>query len=394
MNSKPKGCARIFLTALLVLTGLCLVLAVASVISNRSLPTQSTVVNQLSPVDKSRLAEADHLRQTLGDSVLPGWSQANIPTVLYNEENLFLVGTADPTEGWEAVTSGKQLGTAWQRVPDDDFYSQPYFMQPIPPSGETTQAFTVRIGEDWASSMPTLDWMKIGLVNSMREDVPGPLKPIVPFRVVTALFVPNSDTHITAVLHEAAHAYQGILAPERLAAAENANLQNEGHYPWEDEALIENWQTELDILRDAMRAGTDEEKIQLARAFLDQRAARRAAANLPANLIEYERHREWVEGIAKYAERLIYIQAANTEEYSPLPEMQQDPEFQDYRGAQRKWDQEVDQISRMASDPGDGRFYYSGFAQAALLDKLSPGWKDRLFEDDVWLEDLLSEAVQ
>ena len=394
MNSKTKGCARFFLTALLAVTGLCLVLAAASVISNRSLPTRSTTADRLTPADKARLAEADHLRKTLGDAVLPGWSQADIPTVLYNEENLFLIGKADPADGWQVVPGGKQRGAAWQRVPDDDFYNQPYFMQPIPASGENTPAFTVRIGDAWAASMATQDWLKIGLVNAIREDVPGPLKPIVPYRVVTALLVPNSDTHITAVLHEAAHAYQGIRAPERLAAAENANLQDEGRYPWEEEALIENWQAELDILRDAMRAGANQEKIQLARAFLDQRAARRAAANLPANLIEYERHREWVEGIAKYAERLIYIQAANTANYSPLPEMQQDPEFRNYRGAQRKWDQEVDQISRMASDPGDGRFYYSGFAQAALLDALSPGWKDRLFEDGVWLEDLLSEAVR
>jgi hypothetical protein len=33
-------------------------------------------------------------------------------------------------------------------------------------------------------------------------------------------------------------------------------------------------------------------------------------------------------------------------------------------------------------------------AQAFLLDRLMPGWKGRAFEDGVWLDDLLSEALQ
>jgi hypothetical protein len=48
----------------------------------------------------------------------------------------------------------------------------------------------------------------------------------------------------------------------------------------------------------------------------------------------------------------------------------------------------------MAGDEGDGRFYYSGMAQAFLLDQLMPGWKARAFDEGVWLDDLLAEAVQ
>jgi hypothetical protein len=38
--------------------------------------------------------------------------------------------------------------------------------------------------------------------------------------------------------------------------------------------------------------------------------------------------------------------------------------------------------------------YYTGMAQALLLDRLSPGWKDRAFEQGVWVEDLLRQAVR
>ena len=49
---------------------------------------------------------------------------------------------------------------------------------------------------------------------------------------------------------------------------------------------------------------------------------------------------------------------------------------------------------RMYYDEGDGRFYYSGMAQAYLLDRLLPGWKQRAFEDGIWLETLLIEALK
>ena len=187
------------------------------------------------------------------------------------------------------------------------------------------------------------------------------------------------------------HAYQGIRAEDKLSAAENTYNQLHDQYPADDEAFTKAWQVELDLLTQALKAPTQEETQRLARAFLDQRAARRNAANLPAALIELERLKEWEEGIAKYAERSIYLQAAREESYQPLPELAQDSEFHNYEGAQRKWDQEIDQISRMAGDNVDGRFYYSGFAQAVLLDRLHPGWKERLFEEDVWLEDLLAQ---
>jgi hypothetical protein len=50
-------------------------------------------------------------------------------------------------------------------------------------------------------------------------------------------------------------------------------------------------------------------------------------------------------------------------------------------------------MKRMAGDDGDGRFYYSGMAQAVLLDRLMPGWKARAMQDSVFLEALLAEAV-
>ncbi len=44
----------------------------------------------------------------------------------------------------------------------------------------------------------------------------------------------------------------------------------------------------------------------------------------------------------------------------------------------------------MADASGDGRFYYTGFAQAVLLDRYAPDWQSQIFEDDVSFDTLLS----
>lgn len=393
MKSKKKGCLSVALRGLMVIAGLCLLLIILILIINSRQPTQSTKIDRLSPADKARLAEVIHLRQALGDQVMPGWSQAVIPVIAYNEQYLFLVGCTDPESGWRKVPQNTQLGQDWEVVPGDDFYGQIYYRQPLPAPGVTTENFTVRVGEHWVASLMSLEWMKICLASELRSDIPQPFSSIVPYPIVVRLFVPGSESYVTGVLHEAMHAYQGQRAPARLAAAEQSSRKTSAAYPWEEAALTEAWQKELDLLHQAMRATTQEESLQLAREFLHQREMRREAAKLSDALIDYERCREWEEGIAKYAERMIYLLAHQTPAYQPLPEMDQDPEFQQYQGAQKKWDQEVDQIRRMANDPGDGRFYYSGFAQAVLLDRLAPGWKDRLFDSGVWLEDLLREAA-
>jgi hypothetical protein len=69
-------------------------------------------------------------------------------------------------------------------------------------------------------------------------------------------------------------------------------------------------------------------------------------------------------------------------------------DFRDYTGFERRWSQEVAQISKMAADEGDGRFYYTGMAQAVLLDRLLPDWKAHAFDEKKWLEALLEEAIQ
>jgi hypothetical protein len=110
-------------------------------------------------------------------------------------------------------------------------------------------------------------------------------------------------------------------------------------------------------------------------------------------LIAYEKQREWLEGLARYAELEIWRKASD-KTYIPLYDASTLPDFDEYTGFEDRWSREVGQLAMMADDSGDNRFYYTGMAQAYLLDMLMPGWKMQAFNDDVWLDDLLDAATE
>jgi hypothetical protein len=388
---RAKRPIRLLIYLALVGLLLCLLGTGLSAASNIGLPPHSTVADRLSEVEKAHLAEAVHLRQVIGDAVWPGWGTANIPLIVYNESFAFLVGYPDPPPGWIKVPGAIARGGPWEPVPGDTYDGQPYYRQALPAPNVTPQAFVVQVGERWVGSMTTYEWTHIELVNEIRASLPAVLKPIVPYRVVVLPF--NSDWHIAALEHESFHAYQGLLSPDRLLAAETANHAVEADYPWDDSGFRQAWQTELASLVKAMQATTPAETARLSREFLKARAARRAEHGLTAALVDFERQREWLEGLAKYAELESWRRGATTAGYEPLPALDLDADFKAYTGFEQRWSSEFTTIRNQASVKGDGRFYYGGWAQAVLLDRLAPGWKAQAFADGVWLEDLLRCAA-
>jgi hypothetical protein len=387
-----KKLRKVGIIVLLSLFGMCFLLTAVSAISNLGLPQGSTEVEVLSRPDKIRLIETVHLRQQVGNAVWPGWGDADIPMIVYNEEYAFLTGYPDPPDGWIKVPAGIQRGGAWELVPGDSINGQPYYRQRLPDEETTPEAFTVLVGERWVSSLPQMDWGKIRLMKYMRQDLPPFLRSVFPYRLFLTQLFSSSNQYISLIAHESFHAYQGMQVPQKLADSENTSRDYEQQYPWDDTSLQADWQSELVLLTEALRSTDENQSAELALQFLEIRKDRRASAQLNENLIAYEQQREWLEGLARYAELEIWRLAGDSS-YTPVAETSEDPEFNAYRDYSRRWTNELNQISRMSTDEGDGRFYYSGMAQAFLLDRLMPGWKERAFEEDVWLEDLLRSAV-
>ena len=400
------GAIRVKTVLLIVVAGplLLLVLAVAaSALSNIGLPTRSSVLDHLADVEKARVAEYLNLLAGVGNDVWPGsadrpgWGDVTIPVIVHNEAYAFLLGyPGTPPAGWVMMPRREQRGGAWEPVPDDAFMGQVYYRQPLPATGGTPENFAVLVGDRWVATLYTKEYAKVEFFQGFRQELPSFLQPVFPYRLAWALLMGSTENYIGGLAHEAFHAYQGTVVPERLAAAERANAAEAG-YPWD--ASRDAWAAELSALYDAAKAAadpatSDDEVATLARTFLDLRAERRAG--LGSDLVAYEQQREWLEGLAKYAELSIGLaaqHAVSAGTYVPLPALADDPEYKGYRTRERYRTGQLGEVQRMAGRSGETRFYYAGFAQGVILDRLMPGWKARAMDDGVWLEALVAEAA-
>lgn len=383
---------RRWLWAFPLLLVICLLTTAISFLINLTLPRTSPIVETLSALEKARIEESFHLRAEMGDQVFPRFGKVNLAQVVYNEKYAFLLNQHNPADGWYTLPSENLKGQAWSLVSDDYWNGLSFYRQELK-NNITPQAFAVRIGDTYAGSLTTLDWMRINLMDQIRQDLPGFLKPIFPYHFVTNIFISSSDMYISLLEHESFHAFQAAWAPQRFYPAEKSRSLDT-QYPWFEEQTISAWETELKLLQSALRSSDPEETHQLAEQFLTQREERRTAMGLSQNLIDFENNREWVEGMARYAELEIWRLASERNRYQPVLSIQMDASFYHYRKFNTRWKRELDQMPRMAKDEGDGRFYYSGMAQAYLLDQLQPDWKSLMYEDpSLNLEDLLRNAV-
>lgn len=366
--TRRRGC----LGALIVLLALCGLAGLVSAISNRSLPIEPPAGERLADVDKARLAEALHLKQALGNAVWPAFGDADIPVLLWNRETSFLVGLdAAPPD--------------WQPVAGDTYLGKPYFRQ----STDNPQNFAVPVGDRLAASIATKSETDAFLVEQFRTMLPPVLNQVFPYR---ALIQP-SEVQISTVLHEGFHVLQSQVAPEKLDAAEQINEL--GNAYWRADAAQEgSWKGEVALLVAALNATSPDETRSLARQFIEQRQARRAAQDLPDDLIRFEQLIEWEEGLSKYVELGSWQLAATMPDYTPLAELFIDPDFRNYDTFDQRWSQELSVMKRQARQEGVTRFYYTGAAQAFLLDRLAPGWQAQAMAPEVFLDDLLAAAVR
>jgi hypothetical protein len=387
-----KKFARRILLSLLGLLVLCIFLVGAFALSNRGLPTRSQVLDHLSDVEKARLAEAIHLRETIGGAAWPGWEQAEIPIIVYNEAFAFLIGLPDPPDGWLRMPQREARGGPWEIVPGDTLGGQVYYRQPLPDPEKTPENFTVLVGEQWAATLQTKEYAEIVFYQGFRDELPPILVEFFPYRLAWKALMGETDTYIGAMEHEAFHAFQGSTAPERLRAAEEA-VRWEEQYPWDNRAMEKAWKSEMNLLVQAAQAESEDQARRRTAEFLAERDARRAEFNLSTELVGYERQREWLEGLAKYIELMIGRLAGAAPGYQPLPGLEIDPNFKAYATRQRFWSQQLGEARRTQGRSGETRFYYSGNAQAVVLDRLVPGWKQRALSEGIFLEDLLRQAI-
>lgn len=388
VGSAARGIIRWVGRGVGALALLVFVLALVSAASNLGLPTGSAEPGTLSGSERARLAETFHLRTVLGDSVWPGWGSAEIAQIVYNERYAFLIGyDGEPPAGWYREPAHEPLGGPWTRLPEL-VADRPVYRTELPDK-VSPQAFTVRVGDRWVGSIPTLEWARLSLREEISREVPPPLSWIPPYRLIGPLLFRGPQHHVALTLHESFHAFQGQQAPARLARAEELT-RLEDAYP-RDPMTEARWEEELAALAAALESSDEPDAAQWARRFLELRTRRRA--DLDPDLVELERQREWLEGLAKYVELQAWQVASRTGSYQPLAAARRAAAPADYAGADEALDREIAQLRRSAGQ-GGSLFYYSGMAQAMLLDRFSPGWKGAAFGGQATLEGLLARAVR
>jgi hypothetical protein len=387
---KTRRIRKALLYACLGLLFMCLLTGGISALANRNLPTRSAIVEQLAEDDKRYLLEAIHLRQTLGERVWPGWGQADIPMILYNESYAFLTGLDRPFAGWVKVPEASVRGGAWVPLADDTLAGQTYYRQPVADAARTIGAFTVKVGERWVAAFDTHTWSQISFHQGFYRELPPVVREVFPYTLAWRFLMGEGDRYITALSHEAFHAYEGILLPAKLIAAEQSSRLAES-YPWDNASSEDAWQAELDLLDKAVQARAEREWLDLAGQFLHRRQERRAAMALAPALVDYERQQEWMEGLAKYAELTSGLIAATDSTYRPSIVI---PGFKGYgEDYVRFYQMQLREVSRIHNRPGNTRFYCSGMAQAVLLDRLNPAWKPLAMQSGTYLEDILADTL-
>jgi hypothetical protein len=192
--------------------------------------------------------------------------------------------------------------------------------------------------------------------------------------------------HVVALLHEAFHAFQAAQDHSRFLQAQDI-YAHQKLYPFEDEVFKDAWNEEGSLLASALKEQDESERLASIERFLEIRAKRRSETSLSAELITFERELEWLEGVAKYVELQFAVQGTS---------LQDEAEKRDYRVVRNRLQADFSFRMRNLGDlHGDLRFYLSGAAQAMILDKVSPGWKQNIMgRTNIGLEDLLETALE
>ena len=102
----------------------------------------------------------------------------------------------------------------------------------------------------------------------------------------------------------------------------------------------------------------------------------------------------FAELVARHQARIITLIYRFVGNEAEAEDLAQEVFLRIYRTRDRYWSQQLGEVRRMTNRTGEVRFYYSGMAQAVLLDRFAPGWKAQAWSQGVWLEDLLDQAIQ
>lgn len=322
----------------------------------------------LSDADTNMISEAYHLWKTQADTVWPDWTNVNIPIMYITDEWDVAIGFNDSLKGFAQVNNDQLTAnrTIQYRVRELDI------QQAAAHDFQGVECVIIGTPE-------TLEWSRTQWVLKTIHEMyhvmsaaRGSVAKITSLEIVSAdnaidaswqldYPFPYHDADVMRLMHLQGYpVYQAIItAPD--SDEENINIKYNASTALEA----------LEVLKSVLLTKTGDD-----RAY------------------KYAKFQEGEEGVAKYTEYKI-AELASSPNYVPLEDF---THLDGYTSYQELWDTAYKGMPFVIKHSGRAvksrtLFYYMGAGKALLLDKIKPNWKENYFDQNVWLDDLIAQAL-
>lgn len=342
--------------------------------------------DELNSYDVARIAELQHLRRTLGESVWPGFGSSEIPVAMAKGRREYLFDHPAVPDGYVSVRLPSYPGTLMYKKGR----TLPRLaMTAIPVGGIGTALMPDKTTFDQVASLmqSDADASSSFFSTAMRGGA-----------------IADTVVYILVAVHESFHAFQSKqdmnriqnrfdLPPGSLDEKEFISRLREVDATVEIINLID---AESRHLAQALSAESLSECQNEARLFLKTRDTRRQSIFekdrdlTVASIASYENGIEWIEGTANYVENRIY-ELASENTYHPLKLITCVPGFDGYGKLPVSKILSLDRSAEMSSRT---RSYAVGAGICSLLDRLGAEWKKSAIEELIPPAELLKLVLE
>jgi|WetSurMetagenome_2_1015567.scaffolds.fasta_scaffold68443_1 hypothetical protein len=345
--------------------------------------SEQTAELKIDPMLLVSLKECRNIAVSLGKELYPGWDFQKTPILFYrpNVQEL-LINFPHKPEGFSEYAGFDPLGN------ETVYFRNDSTIFAIDDQNTSTEidSIPVLVVADPFSSMR----------NRLQDVLTQRTKEFAADWLKSWSFIPSPYDELTLILHEAFHVYQSTMAPDK-----NANEMVVSRYPLLDPVNNALHVLEGNILKDALLSAERSARQEKIKEFVAVRSFRQSL--LDSSCVEYENLNEYAEGTAKYVE---YKFLKTGESVEPIREMYYRNGFNGYRGVlpgefRNRMNNMVNVVAvnddrfgnKFGSGPLRFKLYELGACQALLLDEVMPEWKERIFQDGVYLGDMLKQSV-
>lgn len=308
--------------------------------------------------DATVIAQAYHLWESLGEQVWPGWRDTPMPILYITDQHEFAIGFDSALNGF---------GSANQTI-----------------AGRHLQIGPRQLERTLAASFD---------FESTPAVIIGAPENLQPSPTVWTLNAVHEMYHVMSSRRGSA----AKIANLQIGPSDDASWQLEFPFPYDDVNVMRLMHLQGYPLFLALNAETDAEAKYNAGASLEAHAVLKTFLRNSTGddrSARYAMFQEGEEGVARYSEHRL-AQLAAEGEYEPLAA------FRDIKGwnsYETVWNESYKTAPSVITHAGRAvknrtLFYYLGLGKALLLDRIDPDWKDSFFAPNVWLDDLIAEAV-